>query len=72
VTWWTRSGDAAFAVLKRRSQQLNIKLLAVAEKLVAELPDLLKARPVMRAPIDHHLMTPHAPKATAIDRAPNH
>jgi PAS domain S-box-containing protein len=56
------SADAAFAVLKRRSQQLNTKLLIVAEKLIAELPDLLDARPVMRAPIDHHLRIPHATK----------
>lgn len=56
------SADAAFAVLKRRSQQLNLKLLIVAERIVAELPDLLKARPAMRAPIEHRLMTPHATK----------
>lgn len=35
------SADAAFAVLKWRSQELNIKLSAVAEKVVAELPELL-------------------------------
>jgi hypothetical protein len=59
------SADAAFAVLKRRSQQLNVKLLTVAEKLVAELPDLLNAHPAMRAPIDHYLLTLTPPKATA-------
>ena len=51
------SADAAFAVLVWRSQQLNVKLSTVAEKLVAELPDLLNAHPGMRAPIDHYLLT---------------
>ena len=56
------SADAAFAVLKWRSQQLNVKLLTVAEKLVAELPDLLHAHPATRAPIDHYLLTLKPPK----------
>jgi PAS domain S-box-containing protein len=51
------SADAAFAILVWRSQQLNVKLSTVAEKLVAELPDLLNAHPAMRAPIDHYLLT---------------
>ena len=51
------SADAAFAVLKWRSQQSNVKLSTVAEKLIAELPDLLNAHPAMRAPIDHYLLT---------------
>ncbi|MGO8848972.1 PAS and ANTAR domain-containing protein [Mycobacterium sp.] len=51
------SADAAFAILKWRSQELNVKLFTVAQKLVAELPDLLNAHPVMRAPIDHYLLT---------------
>jgi PAS domain S-box-containing protein len=51
------SADAAFAILKWRSQEHNIKLFTVAEKLVAELPDLLNAKPGMRAPIDHYLLT---------------
>jgi hypothetical protein len=51
------SADAAFAVLVWRSQELNVKLLTVAEKLVAELPDLLHAHPSQRAPIDHYLLT---------------
>jgi len=57
------SADAAFALLKWRSQETNVKLSTVAEKLITELPDLLNAHPAMRAPIDHHLMTPHATKA---------
>jgi PAS domain S-box-containing protein len=51
------SADAAFAVLRWRSQELNVKLFTVAEKLVAELPDLLDAHPAMRARIDHYLLT---------------
>src|SRR3978361_1036355 len=38
--------DAAFEVLKWRSQEHNIKLSTVAEKLVSELPDLLNANSV--------------------------
>jgi PAS domain S-box-containing protein len=51
------SADAAFAILVWRSQQLNVKLLTVAEKLVADLPKLFKTHPGMRAPIDHYLLT---------------
>ncbi|MFZ1164302.1 PAS and ANTAR domain-containing protein [Mycobacterium sp.] len=51
------NADAAFAVLVWRSQELNVKLLNVAEKLVAELPDLLRAHPAMRAPVDHYILT---------------
>ncbi len=51
------SADAAFAVLKWRSQEHNIKLSTVAEKLVSELPDLLSANPATRRPIDHYLLT---------------
>jgi hypothetical protein len=49
--------DAAFEVLKWRSQELNIKLATVAEKLVSELPELLNANSVTRRPIDHYLLT---------------
>jgi hypothetical protein len=59
------SADAAFAVLKWRSQELNVKLSMVAEKLVADLPNLLNAQPARRAPIDHYLMTLAPPKITA-------
>jgi hypothetical protein len=51
------SADAAFAVLVWRSQELNAKLFTVAEKLVAELPDLLNSHPAKRAAIDHYLLT---------------
>ncbi|WP_292988411.1 PAS and ANTAR domain-containing protein [Mycobacterium sp.] len=51
------SADAAFAILVWRSQELNIKLSTVADRLVAELPSLLNARPVPRAAIDHYLLS---------------
>jgi PAS domain S-box-containing protein len=51
------SAEAAFELLKWRSQQLNVKLLSVAEKLITELPSLLNAHPRLRAPIDHYLLT---------------
>jgi hypothetical protein len=57
------SADAAFAVLVWRSQELNVKLSTVAERLVVELPDLLNAHPVRRAPIDHYLLTLTPPTA---------
>jgi PAS domain S-box-containing protein len=61
------NSDAAFAVLKWRSQELNVKLSTVAEKLVADLPNLLNAHPARRAPIDHYLLTLTPPK-TGDDR----
>ena len=56
------SADVAFAVLVWRSQELNIKLSALAEKLVAEMPNLLNAHPATRAPVDHYLLTLTPPK----------
>ena len=56
------SADDAFAVLVWRSQELNIKLSTLAEKLVADVPNLLNAHPAMRAPIDHYLLTLTPPK----------
>jgi hypothetical protein len=49
--------DAAFSVLRWRSQELNIKLHDVAAKLTAELPALLQIAPSARRPADHYLMT---------------
>jgi PAS domain S-box-containing protein len=49
--------DAAFSILRWRSQQLNIKLATIASSLVSDLPDLLKADPSKRAPVDHYLMS---------------
>jgi PAS domain S-box-containing protein len=56
------SADAAFTVLVWRSQELNVKLSIVAEKLVADLPDLLSTHSNTRAPIDHYLLTLTPPK----------
>jgi hypothetical protein len=51
------SADAAFELLRWRSQQLNVKVTTIAADLVADLPGLLTMRPEMRAPVDHYLMT---------------
>lgn len=50
------SADAAFGVLRWRSQELNIKLYTIAERLVAELPALLDVDPASTKHIDHYLM----------------
>jgi PAS domain S-box-containing protein len=57
------SAEAAFDLLKWRSQELNVKLLSIAEKVIAELPNLLNANPGMRAPIDHYLLTLTPPES---------
>jgi PAS domain S-box-containing protein len=57
------SADAAFELLKWRSQELNTKLSTIAQKLAAELPLLLNTHESMRAPIDNYLLTltpPHS------------
>ncbi|ORW49678.1 hypothetical protein AWC20_03590 [Mycobacterium parmense] len=53
--------DAAFELLKWRSQELNVKLFSVAEQLTLELPELLNHQPALRAPIDHYLLTLRPP-----------
>ncbi|PRC43837.1 antitermination regulator [Mycobacterium sp. ITM-2017-0098] len=55
--------DAAFAVLRWRSQELNMKLNLIAEALVNELPAILTVPDHLRAPVDHYLMTLEAPNA---------
>jgi PAS fold len=37
-----------------------------AKGMLMVMPDLLDARPVTRAPIDHHLMIPHATKGNRL------
>lgn len=49
--------DAAFDVLRWRSQELNIKLHDVSETLVRELPRLMDMRSNARSRIDHFLLT---------------
>ncbi|WP_161600660.1 PAS and ANTAR domain-containing protein [Mycolicibacterium hodleri] len=53
------SADSAFGILRWRSQELNVKLLWIAEKIVAEVPALMDthANVHVRIPIDHYLMT---------------
>ena len=41
------SADAAFGVLRWRSQELNVKLFIIARRLVAHLPGLLSPNPTM-------------------------
>lgn len=60
------SADAAFEILKWRSQEHNVKLALIAEKLIADLPALLGDHSVLRAPVDHYLMT-----LTPSDDGPN-
>jgi PAS domain S-box-containing protein len=51
------SADAAFGILKWRSQEHNVKLATIAENLVTDLPVLLRGHAALRAPVDHYLMT---------------
>lgn len=51
------SPDAAFGLLRWRSQELNTKLFTIAERLVAELPEILAIAPATTTPIDHYLMS---------------
>lgn len=44
------SADAAFQVLRWRSQELNAKLVWIAEQVVADLPTLTAAHPVCANP----------------------
>ncbi|KAA0102516.1 ANTAR domain-containing protein [Mycolicibacterium sp. P1-18] len=48
--------DAAFGILRWRSQELNVKLHAIAERLVAELPFALDVNPAATSPVDRYLM----------------
>ncbi|MDT5067671.1 MAG: hypothetical protein QOK02_3826, partial [Mycobacterium sp.] len=40
-----------------RSQELNAKLLTIAERVVAELPDVLATGLTATTPVDHYLMS---------------
>jgi hypothetical protein len=51
------SADAAFGILKWRSQEHNVKLATIAQRIVDDLPGLLPGHSAVRAPIDHYLMT---------------
>ena len=57
--------DAAFGILRWRSQELNVKLVSIAEGMIADLPALLnEVDPGVRVPIDHYLMTLTPPDTT--------
>ncbi|MDT5016480.1 MAG: hypothetical protein QOD39_2640 [Mycobacterium sp.] len=49
--------DAAFDILRWRSQELNIKLHDVAAEIVNQLPTMLGLPIEARTPIDHFLVT---------------
>jgi AmiR/NasT family two-component response regulator len=49
---------AAFEILRWRSQELNIKISALARHLAKELPRRLTVDASRRAPVDHLLMRP--------------
>jgi hypothetical protein len=51
------SDDAAFEVLRWRSQEMNVKLFDIAGELVARVPGLLAVRDHDQTPINRLLMT---------------
>jgi ANTAR domain/PAS fold len=51
------SAEAAFNILKWRSQELNVKVHDVAARLVTDLPSLVQVGPAARTPVDRYLMT---------------
>jgi PAS domain S-box-containing protein len=51
------SAEAAFGILKWRSQEHNVKLATIAQMIVDDFPALLSDDTAVRAPIDHYLMT---------------
>jgi PAS domain S-box-containing protein len=53
------TADAAFGVLKWRSQELNVKLFAIAQRLVSDLPTILNTPASTTTAVDHYLMTLH-------------
>lgn len=53
------NADQAFGVLRWRSQETNIKLRRVAERMVAALPGLADEEVRLRTRLDHVLLTLH-------------
>lgn len=51
------SAEAAFGILKWRSQEHNVKLATIAQRIVDDFPSLLSGDTAVRAPLDHYLMT---------------
>ena len=53
------NADAAFGVLRWRSQELNVKLFVIAEKIIDELPAILDVHPAATTHVDRNLMGLH-------------
>ncbi len=53
------SAEQAFRVLRWRSQETNVKLRAIAELVVAELPEVTGDEVKLRTRLDHVLLTVH-------------
>jgi hypothetical protein len=53
------NADQAFRVLQWRSQETNVKLRAIAERVVAELPTVADDEVRLRTRLDHVLLTAH-------------
>ncbi|WP_328402776.1 PAS and ANTAR domain-containing protein [Nocardia sp. NBC_00403] len=53
------NADQAFGVLRWRSQETNVKLRTVAERVVAELPKVAVDDVKLRTRLDHILLTVH-------------
>ncbi|MDO3647010.1 PAS and ANTAR domain-containing protein [Nocardia mangyaensis] len=53
------TGEQAFRVLRWRSQETNVKLRTIAERVVAELPKLAGDQVQLRTRFDHVLLTAH-------------
>ncbi|MFC9964066.1 PAS and ANTAR domain-containing protein [Nocardia ignorata] len=55
------SAEQAFRVLRWRSQETNVKLRTIAERVVAELPKVAGDEVKLRSRLDHVLLTAHMP-----------
>ncbi|MEU4596287.1 ANTAR domain-containing protein [Nocardia sp. NPDC023988] len=55
------SADQAFRVLRWRSQETNVKLRTIAERVVAELPKVAGDEVKLRSRLDYVLLTAHMP-----------
>ncbi|KQY29098.1 MULTISPECIES: PAS and ANTAR domain-containing protein [Nocardia] len=53
------NAEQAFRVLRWRSQETNVKLRAIAEHVVAELPTVASDEVRLRTRLDHVLLTAH-------------
>jgi hypothetical protein len=60
---YSLDADAAFELLKWRSQDLNVKVSTIAKRLIDDVPNLLKVQPADRAHVDDYLMTLGMPAA---------